>query len=69
MSKIEKLKTLLVNKYGVKEEDVTTTTAISDIVGSDKNLGIHIKDEFGTQPSVEEEAFETVDDVTKWLDK
>ena len=70
MSKIERLKSLLVSKYGVKEEDIETTTAISGIVGSDNKLGTHLNDEFSTQPSIEEEeAFETVDDVIKWLDK
>ena len=60
---------LLTEKYGIKADDISDTTPIADIIGSDKNLGAHLKDKFGTQPTVkEEEGFDTFEDVLTWLD-
>ncbi|HAB01659.1 MAG TPA: hypothetical protein DCE25_01500 [Pseudomonas sp.] len=70
MTKKAELKTLLAEKYNLQEEDIDDTTPITQIVGGDKNLGSHLKDKFGEQPSITEEGdFTTFNDVVTWVDK
>lgn len=62
------LKALLADKYDYKEADIEDTTSISEIVGSDKKLGSHLKDKFDVELSTQElEDAETVGDLVKLL--
>ncbi|MGG5290125.1 hypothetical protein [Pseudomonas shirazensis] len=61
------LKALLADKYDYKETDIDDTTRITDIVGSDTKLGIHLQDlSVDLSPRQLEDAV-TVGDLVKLL--
>ncbi|NIF26622.1 hypothetical protein F3J44_09505 [Pantoea sp. Tr-811] len=67
MSNEERLKTFFREHYAEVDE-ISDTTPVTEITHGDKHLGVHLKDTFGTQPSIKEEQdFDTFEDVLKWL--